>query len=83
MMGIFYVTALALLLSIGVGLFCLLREPASVGAFLAVMLFGTTGVAMTLILSEAMELPAIKDVIKSIDLERKVMIVHLLDGLID
>ena len=28
-------------------------------------------------------LPAIKDVIKSIDLERKVMIVHLLDGLID
>jgi multicomponent Na+:H+ antiporter subunit F len=68
MTEIFYAAALALLLSIGVGLFCLFREPASVGAFLAIMLFGTTGVGMTLILSEAMELPAIKDVALTIAL---------------
>lgn len=59
---VFYAAALALLTAIGLGLFFLLREPGGVGAFLVVMLYGTTGTGMTLILSEAMDLPALKDV---------------------
>ena len=62
MSELFYAAALALLAAIGLGLFFLLREPGGIGAFLAVMLYGTTGTAMTLILSEAMEFPALKDV---------------------
>ena len=58
----FYAAALILLLTMGIGLLYLLRERAGIGAFLAVMLFGTTGVGMTLILSEAMDLAAVKDV---------------------
>ena len=58
----FYAVVLALLGTIGFGLFGLLREPGGVGAFLGVMLYGTIGTAMTLILSAAMDLPSLRDV---------------------
>ena len=42
----FYAVVLALLGTIGFGLFGLLREPGGVGAFLGVMLYGTIGTAI-------------------------------------
>jgi len=60
--------ALALLLTIAFGLFCLLRERGGINGFLAILLFGTTGVGMILILSEAMDLVGLKDVALAIAL---------------
>lgn len=63
-----YLATLVLLLTIAVGLFFLLRTPGGIDAFLAIMLFGTTGVGMLLVFSEAMDLPALKDVALAIAL---------------
>ena len=63
-----YLGTLVLLLTIAAGLFFLLRAPGGVDAFLAIMLFGTTGVGMLLIFSEALRLPGLKDVALAIAL---------------
>ena len=60
--------ALALLLTIAFGLLCLLRESGGINGFLAILLFGTTGVGMILILSESMDLAGLKDVALAIAL---------------
>lgn len=60
--------ALVLLLTIAVGLFFLLRAPGGVDAFLGIMLFGTTGVGLLLLLSEAVVLVNVKDVALAIAL---------------
>ena len=62
MPGVFLLGALALLLTIALGLFFLLRAPGGIDAFLAILRFGTTGVGMIRVLSEAMDLPGLMDV---------------------
>ncbi len=54
--------ASALLLSIIVGLSRVERGPTPADRMLAAQLFGTTGVAILLLLAEAMETPALRDV---------------------
>lgn len=63
-----YLGTLVLLLTIAIGLFFLLRMSGGIGAFLAIMLFGTTGVGMLLVFSKAMDLPGLKDIALAIAL---------------
>ena len=59
----FYVAATAwLLLNVAAGMVRVLRGPAPVDRMLAAQLFGTTGVAALLLLAEAMEMSAARDV---------------------
>ena len=51
-----------LLASVLAGLFRVLRGPAPAGRMLAAQLFGTAAVAMLLILSRLMQMPALLDV---------------------
>ena len=51
-----------LLVSILVGLARVERGPTPADRMLAAQLFGTTGVAILLLLAEAMEIPALRDV---------------------
>ena len=51
-----------LLISILVGLVRVERGPTPADRMLAAQLFGTTGVAILLLLAEAMEIPALRDV---------------------
>ncbi|MEW6037136.1 MAG: monovalent cation/H+ antiporter complex subunit F [Pseudomonadota bacterium] len=56
------VLALFLLLNIAAGLVRVLRGPTNADRMLAAQLFGTTGVATLLLLAEAQDLPALRDV---------------------
>lgn len=56
------VFATVLMLSILAGLIRVERGPNPADRMLAAQLFGTTGVAILLLLSEAMEVPALRDV---------------------
>lgn len=51
-----------LLLTIIAGLFRVIRGPTSADRMLAAQLFGTTGVAILLLLAQAWEAPALQDV---------------------
>jgi multicomponent Na+:H+ antiporter subunit F len=51
-----------LLLNIAAGLVRVLRGPTPADRMLAAQLFGTTGVALMLLLAEAQALPALRDV---------------------
>jgi len=51
-----------LILNIGVGLFRVVRGPSPADRMIAAQLFGTTGVAILLVLAEAMAVPALRDV---------------------
>jgi multicomponent Na+:H+ antiporter subunit F len=55
-------TALFLLLTLVGGLFRILRGPTRADRMLAAQLFGTTGVAVVLLLSEALARPALRNV---------------------
>ena len=54
--------ALFLLLNLGAGLWRVLRGPSAADRMLAAQLFGTTAVAMLLLLSQATGLSAMRDV---------------------
>ncbi|MBP1152069.1 MULTISPECIES: monovalent cation/H+ antiporter complex subunit F [Methylocaldum] len=54
--------AFFLLLNIAAGLLRIVRGPTSADRMLAAQLFGTTGVAVLLLLAEAQNLPALRDV---------------------
>jgi multicomponent Na+:H+ antiporter subunit F len=54
--------ALFLLATIGAGMVRILRGPTAGDRMLAAQLFGTTGVAMLLLLAEALDVPALVDV---------------------
>ncbi|BCA78454.1 monovalent cation/H+ antiporter complex subunit F [Desulfuromonas sp. AOP6] len=58
----FLAMAIFLLLTIVVGLVRVLKGPTPADRMLAAQLFGTTGVAILLLLAEAMDLPALRDV---------------------
>lgn len=62
-METFYlVLAAFLVLNVGAGLLRILRGPTPADRMLAAQLFGTTGVAVLLLLAEAQALPALRDV---------------------
>lgn len=62
-MSVFYsLTAVVLLLSLAGGLYRVYRGPSAADRMLAVQLFGTTTVALLLLLAEGMALPALRDV---------------------
>ena len=54
--------ALLILISVVVGLIRILRGPTAADRMLAAQLFGTGGVAVLLILAQAMQLPSLVDV---------------------
>lgn len=54
--------ALALLLTMLLGLWRVIKGPALLDRLLAVQLFGTTGVAICLVLAQALGQPALRDV---------------------
>ena len=62
MTGLHLVAALILLLSILLGLLRVLRGPTAADRMLAAQLFGTTGVAVLLLLGRALDAPAFWDV---------------------
>ena len=63
MMGWFLpATALVLLLNLAVGMIRVYRGPTPADRMLAALLFGTTTVAVLLVLAEWMMLPALRDV---------------------
>jgi multicomponent Na+:H+ antiporter subunit F len=62
MTGFLLAAALFLLVTIGAGMVRILRGPTAGDRMLAAQLFGTTGVAILLILSEALGQPALVDV---------------------
>ncbi|MFO7766052.1 MAG: monovalent cation/H+ antiporter complex subunit F [Pelovirga sp.] len=62
-MSTFYLgLALILLLTISIGLVRVLRGPTATDRMLAAQLFGTTAVAILLLLGQATDSPAIRDV---------------------
>ncbi len=62
-MEVFYFAlALFLLLNLIVGMWRVLRGPTAADRMLTAQLFGTTSVALLLLLSQAMEQPALRDV---------------------
>lgn len=62
-MTVFYLgLALFLLLTLIAGLWRILRGPTAADRMLAAQLFGTTAVAVLLLLAEAMEQPPLRDV---------------------
>jgi multicomponent Na+:H+ antiporter subunit F len=54
--------AVFLLVNLIAGLFRILRGPTPADGMLAAQLFGTTGVAVVLLLSQGMQRPALRDV---------------------
>lgn len=54
--------ALFLVLNLVAGLFRILRGPTPADSMLAAQLFGTTGVAILLIIAQALHRPALRDV---------------------
>ncbi|MEO1199569.1 MAG: monovalent cation/H+ antiporter complex subunit F [Pseudomonadota bacterium] len=62
-MTVFYLgLALFLLLTLFAGMWRILRGPDDADRMLAAQLFGTTAVAILLLLAEAMDTPALRDV---------------------
>lgn len=59
---ILYVVASFLLLTLLVGLVRIWQGPANTDRMLASQLFGTTGVALMLVLAEAQAMPSLRDV---------------------
>ncbi|WP_166258097.1 monovalent cation/H+ antiporter complex subunit F [Marinobacter salicampi] len=59
---VFYVVATFLLLTLLVGLLRIWRGPAAADRMLASQLFGTTGVALMLVLAEAQAMASLRDV---------------------
>jgi multicomponent Na+:H+ antiporter subunit F len=57
-----FILATFLLLNIAVGLIRVVRGPTSADRMLAAQLFGTTGVAALLLLAEAQDAPALRNV---------------------
>lgn len=55
-------TALLLLLNLGIGMIRVARGPTPADRMLAALLFGTTTVAVLLVLAEWMAVPALRDV---------------------
>jgi multicomponent Na+:H+ antiporter subunit F len=53
--------AIFLLLNLAAGLWRIVRGPSAADSMLAAQLFGTTGVAVLLLLAAAMELPPLRD----------------------
>jgi len=62
MSGFLLAAALFLLLTIAAGMVRVLRGPTDGDRMLAAQLFGTTGVAILLLLAEALAMPALIDV---------------------
>lgn len=62
MENLYLVLAAFLILNIAAGLVRILRGPTAADRMLAAQLFGTTGVAMLLLLAEAQALPILRDV---------------------
>jgi len=62
MQMIYLSLALFLLLCLGAGMWRVLRGPTVADRMLAVQLFGTTAVAILLLLAQAMAIPALLDV---------------------
>ncbi len=62
MYGLYLGVALFLLLNILIGMVRVLRGPSPADRMLAAQLFGTTGVAILLLLAEALASPALRDV---------------------
>lgn len=54
--------AVFLMLNVAAGLLRILRGPTAADRMLAAQLFGTTGVAILLLLAEAQAMPALRDV---------------------
>lgn len=77
------VLALVLLLNIGAGMVRVVRGPTAADRMQAALLFGTVGVAMLLLLAEAMDAPALRDVALAFALLASVVTVAFLrrDGL--
>ena len=59
---LYFTLALVLLLTLGAGFWRALRGPTAADRMLAVQLFGTTAVAITLLLAEAFGTAALRDV---------------------
>ncbi|ACL73743.1 monovalent cation/H+ antiporter complex subunit F [Thioalkalivibrio sulfidiphilus] len=62
MSGFLLASALFLLITIAAGMVRVLRGPTDSDRMLAAQLFGTTGVAILLLLGEALAMPALVDV---------------------
>ena len=62
MQSLYFALALFLLLNIGAGLYRILRGPSDADRMLAAQLFGTTAVAVLLLLAQAHESAALRDV---------------------
>jgi multicomponent Na+:H+ antiporter subunit F len=62
MSGFFMAVALFLLLNVAAGLVRIARGPTPADRMLAAQLFGTTGVAVLLVLAEALQQRALRDV---------------------
>jgi multicomponent Na+:H+ antiporter subunit F len=59
---VLHATALFLLLNVAAGLVRVARGPTAPDRMLAAQLFGTTGVAILLVLAQALQQPALRDV---------------------
>ena len=62
MQTLYLALALFLLLNLGAGMWRVLRGPTAADRMLAAQLFGTTAVAILLLLAQASETPALRDV---------------------
>ena len=62
MQGLYVSLALFLVLTLGAGMWRILHGPTAADRMLTAQLFGTTAVAMLLILAEATDLGALRDV---------------------
>jgi multicomponent Na+:H+ antiporter subunit F len=62
MSELFNIIAVVLMLNLIGGLYRVYRGPSAADRMLAVQLFGTTAVALLLLLAEGLELPALRDV---------------------
>ena len=62
MQSLYFTLALFLLLNIGAGMWRILRGPGAADRMLAAQLFGTTAVAMLLLLAQATGQSALRDV---------------------
>ncbi len=60
--ALLWTAAAFLLLNLGVGMLRVVRGPSAADRMLAALLFGSTSVAVLLVLAEAMAMPALRDV---------------------
>lgn len=62
MHNVWWIAAVVLLISLIAGLIRIVRGPRAADRMLAAQLFGTTGVALLLVLGQALQQPALRDV---------------------